>query len=50
MKPFLARYGQWLRSILHGDLGQSIEKRYRGIGAAEGELGQHGDPGFASCS
>ena len=25
-EPFLARYGQWLRAVLHGDLGQSIEK------------------------
>ena len=25
-EPFLVRYGQWLRAVLHGDLGQSIEK------------------------
>ena len=25
-ESFLARYGQWLRAVLHGDLGQSIEK------------------------
>ena len=25
-QPFLVRYGQWLRAVLHGDLGQSIEK------------------------
>src|SRR5260370_24632778 len=25
-EPFLARYGRWLESVLHGDMGQSIEK------------------------
>ncbi len=25
-KPFLARYGGWLRSLLHGELGRSMEK------------------------
>ena len=25
-QPFLARYGQWLRNVVHGDLGHSIEK------------------------
>jgi peptide/nickel transport system permease protein len=25
-QPFFVRYGQWLRAVLHGDLGQSIEK------------------------
>jgi peptide/nickel transport system permease protein len=25
-QPFLARYGQWLRAVAHGDLGRSVEK------------------------
>src|ERR1700704_4098420 len=25
-QPFTARYGRWLESVLHGDLGRSMEK------------------------